>query len=102
MTVAPARSYDRSDWASSFVNVEQELTDVALTPVRGAVPTELQGTFYRNGPGRLERDGHRVHHPFDGDGMIAAMRFAVSYTHLRAHETSAHLVCRLLLGKKNT
>ncbi len=63
MTVAPARSY------------EQELTDVALTPVRGTVPTELQGTFYRNGPGRLERDGHRVHHPFDGDGMIAAMRF---------------------------
>ena len=34
-------------------------------------------------PGRLERDGHRVHHPFDGDGMIAAMRFekgAVSLT----------------------
>ncbi len=49
MTVAPARSYDRSDWASSFVNVEQELTDVALTPVRGTVPAELQGTFYRNG-----------------------------------------------------
>ena len=48
MTVAPARSYDRSDWASSFVNVEQELTDVVLTPVRGTVPTELQGTFYRN------------------------------------------------------
>ena len=75
MTVAPARSYDRSDWASAFVNVEEELTDVALTPVRGTVPMELQGTFYRNGPGRLERDGHRVHHPFDGDGMIAAMRF---------------------------
>ena len=25
---------------------------------------------------------------------------AVSYTHLRAHETSLHLVCRLLLEKK--
>ena len=75
MTVAPARPYNRSDWASAFVNVEQELTDVALSPVRGTVPVELRGTFYRNGPGRLERDGHRVHHPFDGDGMIAAMRF---------------------------
>ena len=75
MTVAPARPYNRSDWASSFVNVDEELTDVALTPVRGVVPAELQGTFYRNGPGRLERDGQRVHHPFDGDGMIAAMRF---------------------------
>ena len=34
----------------------------------------------------------------------AAARFpcvcAVSYTHLRAHETSLHLVCRLLLEKK--
>ena len=27
---------------------------------------------------------------------------AVSYTHLRAHETSLHLVCRLLLEKKPT
>ena len=75
MTVAPARTYSRDDWASSFVNVEQELTDVPLTSVRGVVPPELAGTFYRNGPGRLERDGQRVHHPFDGDGMIAAMRF---------------------------
>ena len=27
-------------------------------------------------------------------------RTSVSYTHLRAHETSLHLVCRLLLEKK--
>src|SRR5678816_4827698 len=27
-------------------------------------------------------------------------RMAVSYTHLRAHETPEHLVCRLLLEKK--
>ena len=27
---------------------------------------------------------------------------SVSYTHLRAHETSLHLVCRLLLEKKKT
>ena len=32
----------------------------------------------------------------DGTGEIPA----VSYTHLRAHETSLHLVCRLLLEKK--
>ena len=76
MTVAPAIRYERSDWASAFVNVEQELTDVPLTPIHGAVPPDLQGTFYRNGPGCLERDGHRVHHPFDGDGMIAAMHFS--------------------------
>ena len=55
MTVAPARTYDRRDWASSFRNVEEELTDVPLEAVRGTVPAELNGIFYRNGPGRLER-----------------------------------------------
>ena len=28
-------------------------------------------------------------------------RISVSYTHLRVHETPEHLVCRLLLEKKN-
>ena len=30
-----------------------------------------------------------------------SVRYPVSYTHLRAHETPEHLVCRLLLEKKN-
>src|SRR5678815_730366 len=33
-------------------------------------------------------------------GEPARDREAVSYTHLRAHETPEHLVCRLLLEKK--
>ena len=33
-------------------------------------------------------------------GAMALAILSVSYTHLRAHETSAHLVCRLLLEKK--
>ena len=33
--------------------------------------------------------------------LIVSMGYvAVSYTHLRAHETKANLVCRLLLEKK--
>ena len=32
--------------------------------------------------------------------VIGGGHAAVSYTHLRAHETSLHLVCRLLLEKK--
>ena len=32
--------------------------------------------------------------------LLSAAHIAVSYTHLRAHETPEHLVCRLLLEKK--
>jgi len=74
---AASPAYDRADWASSFRNVSVELSDEPLTAARGAIPAELSGTLYRNGPGRLERDGHGVHHPFDGDGMITALRFTV-------------------------
>ena len=40
-----------------------------------------------------------------GDQVVSAFTTAcgpVSYTHLRAHETPEHLVCRLLLEKKKT
>eukprot|EP00658_Telonema_sp_P-2_P045097 TRINITY_DN33007_c0_g1_i1.p1 TRINITY_DN33007_c0_g1~~TRINITY_DN33007_c0_g1_i1.p1 ORF type:complete len:219 (+),score=51.10 TRINITY_DN33007_c0_g1_i1:164-820(+) len=38
-----------------------------------------------------------------GEDVVAVhMSVAVSYTHLRAHETPEHLVCRLLLEKKKT
>jgi len=85
MTVAPAAApaYDRADWASAFRNVGVELDGVELTAARGAIPPELVGTLYRNGPGRLERGGQWVHHPFDGDGMITALRFAGGKAELR-------------------
>jgi all-trans-8'-apo-beta-carotenal 15,15'-oxygenase len=85
MTVAPAAApaYDRADWASAFRNVGVELDGVALSAARGAIPPELVGTLYRNGPGRLERGGQWVHHPFDGDGMITALRFEGGKAELR-------------------
>src|SRR5665647_3852708 len=37
----------------------------------------------------------------EGAGVVEAVgQGAVSYTHLRAHETDSYLVCRLLLEKK--
>ncbi len=67
--------FKKQDWASAYCNVEKELNNEKLKVVKGAIPKELLGTFYRNGPGRLERGGQWVHHPFDGDGMIASIRF---------------------------
>ena len=80
---AGARGYDRSDWASAFRNVGVEFDGVELVAARGSIPPQLQGTLYRNGPGRLERGGRWVHHPFDGDGMITALRFAGGRAQLR-------------------
>jgi len=71
----PTPRFDRADWASGFRNVGQELSNVPLQASKGTIPADLKGTLYRNGPGRLERGGHWVHHPFDGDGMITALRF---------------------------
>jgi all-trans-8'-apo-beta-carotenal 15,15'-oxygenase len=42
--------------------------------IEGRLPTGLRGTFYRNGPGRFERNGERYQHWFDGDGFVQAWR----------------------------
>jgi all-trans-8'-apo-beta-carotenal 15,15'-oxygenase len=73
---SPQSTYDRDDWAGAFRNVEVELENEPLVATRGEIPLELSGCLYRNGPGRLVRDGRWVHHPFDGDGMICALRFS--------------------------
>ena len=49
-----------------------------------------------------ETINHRKFHREHGGVVpeMAARQHPVSYTHLRAHETTLHLVCRLLLEKK--
>jgi len=51
----------------------------AFEPLRveGALPTDLEGTLFRNGPGRFTVDGRqRVPHWFDADGAVSAVRLA--------------------------
>tara|TARA_B100000212_G_scaffold201934_1_gene152297 strand:+ start:920 stop:2407 length:1488 start_codon:yes stop_codon:yes gene_type:complete len=67
--------FDKSDWSSAYQNVEVELENQTLNIAKGNVIKEINGTLFRNGPGILERDGQWVHHPFDGDGMITAIKF---------------------------
>lgn len=43
--------------------------------VQGQLPAALQGTLYRNGPGRYELGWVRKTHLLDGDGMIQAFDF---------------------------
>ncbi|HWO25763.1 MAG TPA: carotenoid oxygenase family protein [Kofleriaceae bacterium] len=43
--------------------------------IEGALPAELRGTLYRNGPGQFGQHGRRYSHPFEGDGTVTAVRF---------------------------
>jgi all-trans-8'-apo-beta-carotenal 15,15'-oxygenase len=105
---AAAPAYDRADWASAFRNVGRELESVPLGTARGRIPSELIGCLYRNGPGRLERAGRWVHHPFDGDGMITALRFEGGRASLsnrfvrtagwQAEEEAGRFLCRGVFG----
>ncbi len=59
-----------------LTDVDRELDDEPLRIVEGALPDGLEGTLYRNGPGRFTRGPVRFDHPFDGDGHVVAVRFA--------------------------
>ena len=87
----PRSTLDRSSAAS----------DVYKRQVRGS---RSRGFRCRYGPGHDRPDDHDKGRGDHGQHRDRAARHrdgAVSYTHLRAHETVLDLVCRLLLEKKN-
>jgi all-trans-8'-apo-beta-carotenal 15,15'-oxygenase len=63
-------------WAKGVMTTGSEFPLTPLPLVAGTVPEGLQGSLYRNGPGRLERGGQRMGHWFDGDGAVLAVHFA--------------------------
>lgn len=81
-TAIPTKSYERGDWQKGYESLPQEL-DYWIDDVEGQIPPDLQGTLFRNGPGLLEVNGQRLHHPFDGDGMICRIAFRDGRAHFR-------------------
>ena len=76
----PRSTLDRSSAASDVYKRQDHQGQVVLDPGDIAEPVARQA---------------QRHHP-----QQTASDVAVSYTHLRAHETVLDLVCRLLLEKK--
>ncbi|AFY78205.1 lignostilbene-alpha,beta-dioxygenase-like enzyme [Pleurocapsa sp. PCC 7327] len=68
-------SSDRKAWSKAIEKPAQEFPLTPLPVLYGKIPQGLRGSFYRNGPGRLERGGMRVGHWFDGDGAVLAIHF---------------------------
>ncbi|KAF9360950.1 hypothetical protein BGX26_006944 [Mortierella sp. AD094] len=43
--------------------------------IKGTLPKDLVGTFFRNGPGNESVGATKLIHPIDGDGLIVALSF---------------------------
>ena len=76
------KSYTLKDWQGGYESLNQEF-DYWIDDIEGEIPPELQGTLFRNGPGLLDINGQKLHHPFDGDGMISRITFTNSRAHFR-------------------
>ena len=74
MTVTPTASTKKA-WSTLVTQPAQEFPITPLSVIDGQIPAGLQGTLYRNGPGRLSLGGETVGHWFDGDGAILAVNF---------------------------
>lgn len=57
--------------------------DYVVSDHQGQLPQELQGTLYRNGPGKLDAGGQQLGHLFDGDGMLSMFSIADQTLHYR-------------------
>ena len=60
-------------WKNGYKTCKKESVE-ALEP---GVPTDLEGTYYRNGFGKFESGRVPILHPFDADGMVAAVTMKV-------------------------
>ena len=99
---------DSYPWSAGFRSLEEE-HDYRLDEVDGQVPAWLRGTLLHNGSGRNDIGGKWFAHWFDGDGMIAAVRFDDGGLHFRNRyvatdnyrdETRAGRVVNRGFGKK--
>ncbi|MEM7553162.1 MAG: carotenoid oxygenase family protein [Cyanobacteria bacterium P01_A01_bin.84] len=76
------KSYNRSDWQGGYQSLKEEF-DYWIDNIEGEIPSDLNGTLFRNGPGLLEVGGQFIRHPFDGDGMISRITFTNQKAHFR-------------------
>ena len=58
-----------------FAPTQSELDDQPLAVIAGAVPADLYGTYYRNGPNARFAPLGSYTYPLDGDGMLHAVHF---------------------------
>ena len=88
-------------YLTGFSNLDEE-HDYWVQPdmVEGTIPRELQGTWYRNGPGRIETPMGRVSQPFHADGMVVSIAFRQGSAFFRnKHITGDDYVARQVCSR---
>ncbi len=81
-TTESTNTYNQEQWQKGYTSQTEEY-DYWIDEIEGEIPAQLEGTFFRNGPGLLDIDGTEIRHPFDGDGMICAVTFTRGRAHFR-------------------
>ena len=66
--------FDFESWKMGYKTCKKE----AVEALQGTPPPDLDGTYYRNGMGKFESGRVKILHPFDADGMIAAITMKVN------------------------
>lgn len=69
------------DWSLWWTSDYRETDEVELPVLSGKVPDWLDGTLYRNGPGRFEVGDRRISHQFDAFAKIYKFRFSHGKVH---------------------
>jgi all-trans-8'-apo-beta-carotenal 15,15'-oxygenase len=62
-------SFDQEAWRRGY----STCTDEVCAVLPGVFPSDIKGTYYKNGMARFEFGKDLVLHPFDGDGMVFAI-----------------------------
>lgn len=82
LQIEKSTSYTREDWQRGYESQPNEY-DYWIDDIEGEIPADLNGTFFRNGPGLLDINGQAIAHPFDGDGMVCGISFKNGRAHFR-------------------
>ncbi len=73
-----------ADWALATRDLEADVAPQAMRRIRGRAPAGLEGTLFRNGPGKFRRAGGSATHWFDGDGLMRSFDISGGQVTLRA------------------
>ena len=67
--------YGIESWRGGYKTCKEETVEA----LSGGFPKDLEGTYFRNSFGKFESGKVQILHPFDADGMIAAVTMKVKY-----------------------